>query len=97
MSGETSQWSLVAGRPRPIADRSPLVISPLNYGSGYVRWLFIAPTVVVMDDGCASSRTEETHRAAFHTLGQEARFAAPPGERTGPGRVAITVAAWTGC
>ena len=38
---------------------------------------------------------EEAHRAAFHTLGQEARFTAPPGERTGPGRVAITGAAWT--
>ena len=52
--------------------------------------------MVVSYDGCASSRTEEPHRAAFHTLGQEARFAAPPGEGIGQGRVAITVAAWQG-
>ena len=38
---------------------------------------------------------EEARRAAFHTLGREARVAAPPGERMGPGRVAITGAAWT--
>ena len=38
---------------------------------------------------------EEACRAGFHTLGREAGVAAPPGERIGPGRVAITGAAWT--
>ena len=38
---------------------------------------------------------EEARRAGFHTLGREAGVAAPPGERMGPGRVAITGAAWT--